>query len=97
MEAFIYIIFSKKLNRYYIGSTQLIPTQRLELHLSKFYGNSKYTAKTNDWKLCYSIKCDSISQARKIEMYLKKMRNRKYLEWIISEPTAVEKIKSKFI
>jgi hypothetical protein len=41
MKFFVKTIFSKKLDRYYIGSTELSPEERLSLHLSKHYGNSK--------------------------------------------------------
>ena len=96
MTAFTYILFSEKLNRHYFGSTELYPEQRLELHISKFYGNKKFTAKANDWVLKYYILCESISQARKIESYFKKMRNRKYIEWLMQNPEAIERIKDRF-
>jgi putative endonuclease len=96
MNAYVYILFSRKLNRYYIGSTELKPEERLELHLTKFYGASKFTANTDDWNLKFSIPCESATQARKIESYIKKMRNRKYLEWLISEPKAIQNITERF-
>ena len=96
MKAFIYVLFSKKLNRYYIGSTELDPKERLKLHLSKYYGSSKFTAKADDWELRFSIDCESVKRARKVESYLKRMRNRKYIEWLISEPNAIQNILERF-
>jgi len=91
-----YILFSKKFNRFYIGSTQLSSEQRLQLHLSKSYGNTKFTAKADDWELFMEIPCNSISCARKVEIHLKKMRNSKYYLWLSQNPDSVERIKEKF-
>ena len=96
MSAYTYILFSNKLNRFYFGSTELMPEQRLEMHISKYYGDKKFTAKTDDWVLYASIQCDSISQARKIESSLKRMRNRKYIQWLMQNQKAIERIKVRF-
>ena len=80
MKAFIYILYSEKLDRYYIGSTELAPQKRLELHLSKNYGFSKYTAKADDWIIYDSRECVDVTKARKVERYLKRMRNRSFIE-----------------
>ncbi len=96
MKAYTYILFSEILDRYYFGSTQLNPEDRLKQHLAKSYGNAKFTAKTNDWKLRFVIECPTIDVARKIETYLKKMKNRKYLEWLFDNPEAIDNIKAKF-
>ena len=61
MNAFVYILFSKKLNRFYYGSTELTPDERLELHLSNAYGKSKFTAKADDWQLFFQIECENIN------------------------------------
>ena len=76
---FVYILFSKKLNRFYTGSTSLLPEERLNEHLEKLYGNSKFTAKANDWILFHHIKCDSRKQAIAIEKHIKSMKSKKYI------------------
>ena len=80
MRAYTYILYSNKLDRYYIGSTELKPEQRLDLHLSKNYGYAKYTAKADDWIIYESNICNNISIARKVESYIKRMKNRKFIE-----------------
>ena len=65
------ILFSDKLNRFYYGSTQLLPAERLDMHINQHYGQNKYTAKTDDWKLFLEIKCNTVEQARKIEKFTK--------------------------
>jgi putative endonuclease len=76
---FCYILYSATLDRFYIGSTSLETSDRLDNHLTKYYGASKFTAKANDWNLFFSIKCSSYSQARKIETHIKKMRSKTYI------------------
>ena len=96
MDAWCYILFSHKLNRFYIGSTELFPDERLILHLNKAYGLSKFTAKADDWEIFLSIHCNSIKQARNIESHFKKMRNSKYYVWLAQNPDAIDRIKEKY-
>ncbi|WP_350113672.1 GIY-YIG nuclease family protein [Fulvivirga sp.] len=56
---YCYIRYSRKINKYYIGSTSLSPNERLELHINKSYGNKKFTAQVDDWELFLSIQCES--------------------------------------
>jgi putative endonuclease len=86
MTAFVYIIHSYKLSRYYIGSTELSPEERLDLHLAKAYGFRKFTAAASDWVLVFSLECHSISLARKIEKHIKKMKSSKYIDNLIHFP-----------
>ncbi|MDE5422301.1 GIY-YIG nuclease family protein [Ancylomarina sp. DW003] len=82
--AYCYILYSKILDRYYYGSTELNPAERLELHLQQHYGNKKFTAKVNDWEIALTIKCQSVSQARRIEAFIKKMKSKKYVASLIT-------------
>ena len=86
MKAFVYILFSKKLNRFYVGSTELRLEQRLELHLEKNYGSSKFTAKVNDWIIYESYFYESVTTARKVERYIKAMKSRKFIESLKNNP-----------
>ncbi|MBU2553190.1 MAG: GIY-YIG nuclease family protein [Bacteroidetes bacterium] len=93
---YCYILYSEKLDRYYIGSTILQPEERLKAHLSDYYGNSKYTAKAKDWTLFYSISCCSIEQAKKLENHIKRMRNKKYIQNLPLYPDITGKLLSKY-
>ena len=64
---FTYILFSKSLNKYYIGSTSDIQ-ERIRKHNSNHKG---FTGKTNDWELVYTEKFDSIQKARFREKQIK--------------------------
>lgn len=88
--AFCYILHSKALDRYYYGSTDLKPSERLELYLQKYYGNKKFTSKTNDWELVFSINCESINQARRIEAFIKKMKSKKNTASLVSSCEKVD-------
>ncbi len=50
-----YILFSQKLNRFYIGATQDSLEDRIKKHNTRSYGNHRFTAKADDWELFLSI------------------------------------------
>jgi putative endonuclease len=74
---FVYIIQSLKNKRYYIGSTINLERKLME-HNS---GKSKYTRLTKPFKLVYKESYKILSEARKREAYLKKLKSRKYICW----------------
>ena len=51
--AYVYILYSENLNRFYIGSCIDLKF-RLEQHLNKEFSQS-FTSKTNDWNLFYYL------------------------------------------
>ncbi len=71
MDYCVYILHSKKLNRFYTGYTQ-----NLAIRLS-FHNNPesrKFTAKADDWKLFLRIQCHNKKQALAIEKHIKKRK-----------------------
>jgi putative endonuclease len=76
---YIYIIYSKTADKYYVGQTENIE-QRLISHSS---GISKYTSISTDWILVYSESFETRSQAVIRENEIKKKKSRKYIEWLI--------------
>jgi len=91
-----YILYSEKLDRFYIGSTILQPEERLHSHLVSFYGQSKFTAKASDWKLFYDIACDSKEQALRIEMHIKRMKSKVYIRNLLKYPEISQKLLIKY-
>jgi len=79
----LYIIFSAALNKYYVGETSNFQ-DRLFQHNSGFYKNS-YTSKASDWTLVLIIEFDNISQARKAELFVKKMNSRDFILRLIQD------------
>jgi putative endonuclease len=78
---FVYILFSAKLNRYYVGSTNNIDA-RLENHLK---GISRYTSQADDWILTYKESFENRSDAIKRENEIKRKKSRKYIEYLIQK------------
>jgi putative endonuclease len=78
---YVYIIFSKSLNKYYVGSCQNIE-ERLDDHLNS---RSKYIKSAKDWVLKYSKIFSSRSEAYQREIQIKKMKSRVYIENLISK------------
>jgi putative endonuclease len=91
MKYCCYILFSKTINQYYIGSTSDIE-ERLRLHNKGHFGGKSYTYKATDWELFLLITCKSIEQAVSIESGIKKMKSRKYIENLKRYPEMIEKI-----
>ena len=92
--AAVYILFSQKLNRYYIGSCL-----DLEIRLSEHRsGNdiSSFTAKAQDWILFLSADDLKYSQARLIEGHIKRMHSKKYVENLKKYPEILKKLIERY-
>ncbi len=96
MKAYIYILYSAKLDVYYTGSTLLEPEDRLEKHLSMYYGTNKYTAKADDWQLFLSEECESKKQSNAIERHIKRMKSKVYINNLKKYPEIIIKLKEKY-
>jgi len=81
MKYFFYILFSQKLNRYYIGHTSNL-TERLKKHNTNHKG---FTGKKDDWKIVYSEEYHSKSEAYARERQVKKWKSRNAMERLISK------------
>ena len=77
----VYIIYSDKLDRYYVGYSSDLE-KRLQEHNT---GISEYTSKATDWSYCYKASFSSREEAHKEELRIKKKKSRKYIEWLISQ------------
>ena len=81
---YVYILFSKSTDRYYIGHTSNV-NRRLEEHNhpDEF---SKYTAKGIPWNLILSFEIShSRGDARKVEKFIKMQKSRSFILKLISE------------
>jgi len=74
--AFAYILFSKKVNKTYVGSTTNL-TRRLKEHNE---GKGMATKKYIPWDLIYKEEFQNIYEARKREKYLKSCAGRKLIK-----------------
>ncbi|MBP7270416.1 MAG: GIY-YIG nuclease family protein [Bacteroidia bacterium] len=69
----LYILYSKKADRFYIGSTAYPVEQRLRKHLTNHRG---YTSRFKDWVIAYKELYGTYNEARKREMELKRSKDR---------------------
>ncbi len=91
---FVYIIYSQSADKYYIGETNELLV-RVNLHNSKQFHNS-YTTFADDWELFWSLQCNNLSQARKIEKHIKSMKSRRYIENLKIYPEMSDRLLEKY-
>ena len=79
----LYILYNSVCDRYYIGMTDDL-TRRLSEHNRN--SRNHFTGRVSGiWDLLCSREFNSKIEARNEEVRLKKAKNRKYLEWYISQ------------
>ena len=72
----VYIIFSEKLNKFYIGFTGDL-NARITHHNQ---GGGSFTGKTNDWEIIYTEEFEEKSQAMRREKQIKGWKSRIMIE-----------------
>ncbi len=80
-KGFVYIIQDTYTHHLYIGSTDDV-NRRLQQHK---YGHTYTTRRMHEIILIFVQEFKTITQARRIEMWLKKLKRRDYIEKIISD------------
>ena len=75
----VYILFSEKLNKFYIGFTGDL-NSRIVRHNQ---GGKSFTGKTNDWKIVYSEEFEEKTAAMSREKQIKGWKSRKMIEKLI--------------
>ena len=91
----VYILYSEKIDAYYTGNTDLNPKERLKQHNAKHNKNS-YTTKGIPWELFLILECKTRLQAQKVELHIKKMKSRKYINNLKLYPEMQEKLLTRF-
>ncbi|WP_042491712.1 GIY-YIG nuclease family protein [Aequorivita sublithincola] len=90
---YLYIIYSEKLNRYYIGETPDLRI-RLDQH-NQHYFKKSFTKAANDWKFSLTYQCDNKTQALFLEKFIKRMKSKVFIEKIIGNPHILSEILKK--
>jgi putative endonuclease len=90
----VYILFSQKLEKYYIGFTSNLE-ERFTFHLND-HQSRKYTYKADDWRIVFTIPCSSKNQAMLVEKHIKSMKSKTYIENLMKYPAISEKLKQKY-
>ena len=76
----VYVIYSQKLNRYYVGACTDLERRLYEHNI----GHSKFTSTGIPWILKYTEEYATLPEAKKRELEIKKMKSRKYIEGLFS-------------
>ena len=92
--ASVYVLYSKEIDHYYTGSCKSFEG-RFGEHISKCYPKS-FTTRADDWGLFLHIDNLTFKQARGIEMHIKKMKSRTYIQNLVKYPNIIEKLKVKY-
>ncbi len=90
---FLYIIHSKKYDKYYIGKTSNVE-KRLQRHKEKYYDKA-FTKISKDWELVLKFECDNRTQAFYLERFVKRMKSRTFLKKLIKIPEILTDILNK--
>ncbi len=93
MVAVTYIIYSEKLDKFYIGKSENFD-QRILFHNSN--ENEKWSKAGRPWKDFLIIPCDSFMQAGKIERYIKAQKSRKYIISLKEKPEYMTNLLVRF-
>src|SRR5690554_4649837 len=76
MSAACYILFSKALDKFYVGATNDSVQNRLEKHNKHLYGNHRYTAVATDWIIFLAIETNDYPHAIRMERKIKSMKSK---------------------
>ena len=79
-----YILYSKSLDKYYIGHSCEDVQDRLRKHLSNYKG---FTAKTKNWIIVYSERSYSKSDAHQRELEIKASKSTSKIQNLIGKST----------
>ena len=80
---FVYVIHSAARDKFYIGETNDVDV-RLKQHRTGYFKSSS-TAGTTDWTMVLVVDCGDRSKARLVEAFLKRQRNRAFLDRFIHD------------
>jgi len=82
--AYMYILYSEKLDKYYTGSCINIERRIYEHNI----GHSKFTSKGIPWVIVYKEEYQTAEEAGQRERKIKQMKSRKYIEEMIAKGRA---------
>ncbi len=77
---YVYIIYSAKLNKYYVGACTNLERRLYEHNI----GHSTFTSTGVPWELKYREELPSLPDAKKREKEIKNRKSRVYIERLIA-------------
>ena len=79
--AFVYILYSEKIGKYYIGACENLERRLYEHNI----GHSKFTSTGLPWKLKYTETFQTLQDPKQREKKIKAMKSKKYIEDLIAK------------
>ena len=76
---FCYILFSEKLNKFYVGACTDLQRRLFEHNI----GHSKFTSTGIPWIVVFKKEFQTLTEAKNFERNIKKQKSRKYIETLI--------------
>ena len=80
MAHYVYILYSEKTDRYYIGSTSDVEKRLIKHNL----GGTASTRPGRPWKIVHTETLNTKSEALIREKQIKNKKSRKYIEWLVN-------------
>jgi putative endonuclease len=81
---YMYIVYSQKLNKHYVSACIDLERRLYEHNI----GHSSFTKTGIPWAVVYTEQFESLPDAKKRELQIKKMKSRKYIEELIARGRA---------
>ncbi|MGE4540439.1 MAG: GIY-YIG nuclease family protein [Bacteroidales bacterium] len=92
MSGCCYIIYSRKINRFYVGACQGNLDDRIQKHNSHYYGSHRFTAVASDWELYLEIPANDFAHATRMEKAVKRMKSSIYIKNLKKYPELINKL-----
>ncbi|MBK8041558.1 MAG: GIY-YIG nuclease family protein [Haliscomenobacter sp.] len=89
---YVYILFSKKLNGYYIGQSGDVA---LRLRYHNELSEHSYTSRYRPWELRRAYGFNTRREAILAERYIKGRKSRNFVEWLLEKEDAVSWLQSR--
>ena len=90
---YLYIIYSPKVNKFYVGETDNMALRLLKHNNHSYEGS--FTKIAEDWEVVLSFECSSKSQSLSLEKFIKRMKSKIFIQKIIENPKILDEIISK--
>jgi len=93
MDFSVYILFSEKLAKFYIGTTDNVDKRLLEHNTGKY--KTAFSTKGIPWTLFMNIPCSSSKQAYDLEAFIKKMKSANFVRRLMKQPGIISSVLEK--
>ncbi|MBK9283292.1 MAG: GIY-YIG nuclease family protein [Sphingobacteriaceae bacterium] len=91
---FVYILYSQKLSKYYIGTTDNIQERLVEHNQGE--NRNSFTLRGRPWELFFLIEGLESNQAYEIEKHIKRMKSSKFIENLKKYSELAYKLKGRY-